>query len=60
MTIKENIAINVRDHKSEIIKYVKNLPKSSKYKDEIMAAEFIDVVQPIHTKYPSLFSTLFQ
>ncbi|MCX8491071.1 MAG: hypothetical protein ORN54_08385 [Cyclobacteriaceae bacterium] len=59
MTIKENIAINVRDHKSEIIKYVKSLPISSKYKDEIIAAEFIDVVLPIYTKYPSLFSTAF-
>lgn len=59
MTIKTRTIIRNRDYKSEIIAYVKNLPISDRHKKEIIATEFIDVVLPIYTRYPSLFSEAF-
>ena len=47
MNIKTRITIRNPDYKAEIITYVRILPMSDKYKNEIVATEFIDVVLPI-------------
>lgn len=60
MNIKPHAIIRNQDFKTEIITYVKNLPISDIHKNEIIATEFIDVVLPKYTRYPSLFSEAFR
>lgn len=60
MSIKVLENCTAKDSKAVIVRYVRNLPIPEKYKLEILSPSFIDVVRPIYTHYPSLFSKAFE